>query len=77
MIVSINGGAVMMSPAGGPPAGAQVPPRYRMTIAASIQNLTNRPNYGGYSGVMTSPFFGRSTYAGSPRRIDVTMSFNF
>jgi hypothetical protein len=48
-----------------------------MTVSCSIQNLTNRSNYGGYSGVMTSPFFGLATYAGSPRRIDVSVSFGF
>ena len=31
--------------------------RYRLTIGGSVQNLTNRPNYIGYSGTMTSDAF--------------------
>ena len=79
-IMVMGGGEriVMAMPAGGAPAsGANVPPRYRMSISCSVQNLTNRPNYSGYSGVMTSPFFGLATYAGQPRRIDVSVSFGF
>src|SRR4029077_7126593 len=33
--------------------------RYLMTFSVQAQNLTNRDNFAGYSGVLTSPFFGR------------------
>jgi hypothetical protein len=31
----------------------------------------------GYSGVMTSPFFGRATMAGPARKLDVGMKIGF
>lgn len=34
-------------------------------------------NYTGYSGIMTSPFFGRPTAAQGMRKIDVGVNFNF
>lgn len=51
--------------------------RYRLIFNCSIQNLTNRSNYIGYSGTMTSELFGRPTAVQSPRRIDMGMSFTF
>jgi hypothetical protein len=59
--------------------GAAPPPtsRYRMSIAVLANNLTNRSNYSGYSGVLASPFYGRATNSGAPRRIQVQMSFGF
>ena len=35
--------------------------RYRMQLFVQAQNLTNQRNYIGYSGTLTSPFFGRPT----------------
>jgi hypothetical protein len=65
----------------GAPAGATGPAgpqgRYRLNLFVNIQNLTNHLNYGGYSGVMTSPFFMRPTLAANPRRIDMGMGVNF
>jgi hypothetical protein len=51
--------------------------RYRMQINVAIDNLTNRANLVGYSGVKTSPFFGRPTSAQGARRIRVGMNLGF
>jgi hypothetical protein len=51
--------------------------RYRLVLTASIQNLTNRRNYVGYNGTMTSGLFGQPTSIMSPRRVDVGMSVGF
>ena len=51
--------------------------RYRITLRLEAQNLTNRYNYTGYSGLLTSQFFGQPTAVNNPRRIDVGVMFNF
>jgi hypothetical protein len=51
--------------------------RYRITFRFDVQNLTNHYNYTGYSGVLTSPFFGQPTAVNNPRRIDIGVIFNF
>jgi hypothetical protein len=51
--------------------------RYRIQIRCDVQNLTNHYNYTGYSGVLTSPFFGQPTAVQGPRRIDLGVVFNF
>jgi hypothetical protein len=51
--------------------------RYRVTLSAQAQNLTNRNNYVGYSGVRTSPFFNRPTAVLNPRRIVFNINFAF
>ncbi len=51
--------------------------RYRLNLFLNIQNLTNHQNLGGYSGVMTSPFFMRPTLAANPRRVDLGLGVNF
>ena len=62
-----------------PLAGAApgAPARYRLNFFANLQNVTNRRNYGGYSGVITSDFYGRPTFVQNPRRAEVGMNFNF
>jgi len=52
-------------------------PRFRLGIVVNAQNLTNHTNYVGYSGTMTSPFFGRPTAVQGMRKIDVGLNFNF
>ena len=52
-------------------------PRFRMGIIVNAQNLTNHTNYIGYSGTLTSPFFGRPTAVQGMRKIDVGLNFNF
>src|SRR4029077_553250 len=45
--------------------------RYRLQLYVQAQNLTNQRNYVGYSGTLTSPFFGRPTAVSGMRKIDV------
>lgn len=52
-------------------------PRYRVSFNVSVQNLTNHANYGGYSGVMTSPFFLEPTMVDGVRRVDFSMGVSF
>ena len=52
-------------------------PRFRIGIVVNAQNMTNRANYVGYSGTMTSPFYGQPTAVQGMRRIDVGLNFNF
>ncbi len=51
--------------------------RYRMSLNLFINNLTNRANFMGYSGVLTSPFYGRPTSAQGARRIQAGMNLQF
>jgi hypothetical protein len=52
-------------------------PRFRVQVIVTAQNVTNRPNYVGYSGVLTSPFFGRATAVTGTRRVDVGVNLSF
>ena len=56
---------------------AQTAGRYRLVLSVQAQNLTNRANYVGFSGVMTSQFFQQATAVANPRKIDIGMSFRF
>ena len=51
--------------------------RYRLQFFVFASNLTNRPNYFGYSGTMTSPFFGQPTTVRDMRKIDFGMNMQF
>lgn len=51
--------------------------RYRVEFYVSAQNLTNRRNYIGYSGVMTSPFFLQPTDVLNPRKFEIGVRFGF
>jgi hypothetical protein len=53
------------------------PGRYRVNFFVQGQNLTNRPNYVGYSGVISSRFFRQPTNVLNPRRIDFGVNFGF
>jgi len=52
-------------------------PRFRMGIIVNAQNLTNRANYVGYSGTLTSPFFGQPAAVQGMRKVEVGLNFNF
>lgn len=69
-------GGVTISSAGAvtqpPPA-----PRYRLSLNVRISNLTNRHNYSGFSGVITSPFFMTATSVSDVRRINFSTSLSF
>lgn len=60
-------------------ANAAGRPLGRLTVNVSLQfqNLLNRANYVGFSGVMTSPFFGQATNVANPRRMQVGFKFGF
>ena len=53
------------------PSGEGTASRYRVELYAQGYNLTNHVNAVDYSGVESSPFFGRPTAAAAPRRIEV------
>jgi hypothetical protein len=59
---------------GGSPGGQ---PRYRLNLFSNVVNVTNRPNFSGYSGVITSSFYGRPTFVQNPRRVEVGMNMAF
>ncbi len=62
------------------PRGGRGGPRGRqkgITLSASINNLTNRANYSGFSGVMTSQYFLQPTNVANPRQVDLSLRFNF
>ena len=48
-----------------------------LNMFANMSNAFNTVNRGTPSGVMTSPFFGKSTSASNPREIEVGMRFQF
>ena len=52
-------------------------PRFRVGIVVNAQNMTNRANYVGYSGTLTSPFYGQPTAVQGMRRVDVGLNFSF
>jgi carboxypeptidase family protein len=56
---------------GQPPAGPT------MAFVVNIQNVLNNQQLSQYSGVLTSPFFGRANNARNPRQIEVGMRVNF
>ena len=69
-------------PGGGMPAGGMSVSgadnkRYHVEFYAAAQNVTNHSNYIGYSGVMTSPFFGKPTTVMNPRKVEVGTRFAF
>ena len=43
----------------------------------NAQNLTNRANYVGYTGVVTSRLFGLPRDVANPRRFDISVNFGF
>ncbi len=63
---------VMIRPGGDTPmggfSGGAEDKRWRVELYVAGTNILNRTNFLGYSGVMTSPFFGEPTSAGSARK---------
>ena len=51
--------------------------RYRLVFLLSVNNLTNRANFSGFSGVQTSPFFLTPTSVQNPRKVDLGISLRF
>jgi hypothetical protein len=72
-MIAMGGGGVQ----GGFGGGGAADKRYRMEFYASGQNVTNHDNLIGYSGVLTSPFFGKPTNVMNPRKVEVGVRFGF
>jgi hypothetical protein len=64
------------APMGGFSGGAE-DKRWRIELYAAATNILNHTNLTGYSGVMTSPFFGDPTSAGAARKIELGVRFGF
>jgi hypothetical protein len=73
MIVIRQGGDV---PMGGFSGGAE-DKRWRIELYVAATNVANHTNLTGYSGVLTSPFYGQPTSASAPRRVEVGARFGF
>jgi hypothetical protein len=59
------------------PGGGGAQARYRLSVFLNVNNLTNRANLSGFSGVMTSPFFMTPTGVQNPRKVDIGMNVSF
>jgi len=51
--------------------------RYRLVLTLAVNNLTNRPNFSGFNGIQTSPFFLTPTSVMNPRKIDFGLGLRF
>jgi hypothetical protein len=51
--------------------------KYNLTFAVEANNVFNHTNLLGFSGVLSSPFFGLANRANQPRRITASLRFNF
>ena len=77
MIRTVGGTASAGDLLGGVMGGGAENTRIRIELFVSAQNLLNSVTPIGYSGVMTSPFFGQPTAAMPGRRIDVGARVGF
>jgi hypothetical protein len=57
--------------------GGAAAQRYKLSLYASVNNLTNHANLSGFSGVMSSPFFMDPTGVQNPRKVDMGMNISF
>ncbi len=64
-------------PGGGDRASQARGGRYRLVLTLAVNNLTNRPNFSGFSGIQTSPFFLTPTSVMNPRKIDFGIGLRF
>ena len=62
---------------GGGMFGGSESGRFNLQLSAQITNLLNKVNYGQYSGVLSSPYFGKSNSAGGARQLEVGLRFSF
>jgi hypothetical protein len=53
------------------------PSSQRASLLLSVSNLLNHSNYAPFNGVLTSPFFGTANRALNPRRVTLTLRFDF
>ncbi len=64
-------------PGGGMFGGGGETGRFNVQLSAQITNLLNRVNYGGYSGVLSSPYFGQANSASGARQLEIGLRFSF
>jgi hypothetical protein len=62
---------------GAPPGTPNQNVRYRLIMFVQVNNLTNHPNYSGFSGARSSRFFMQPRSVNNPRRIDVGLNATF
>jgi hypothetical protein len=62
---------------GGRGQGGPSNARYSMEMFVQAQNILNHVTHTGYTGNLSSPFFGTATSVGAPRDINVGLRFNF
>ena len=74
---TVSGRCTYNVPFSAPPGAGQGQPRYRLSLYASVNNLTNHANLSGFSGVMTSPFFLTATGVQNSRKVDIGMNVGF
>jgi len=71
---TLSGRVAYNVPLGAAPPSQQ---RYRLSLFASVNNLTNHANLSGFSGVETSRFFRTANGVQNPRKVDVGMNVSF
>ena len=76
-MIMIRGGGGAGDLLGAIPGGGADNKRVRLELFIAAANVLNTVNPMGYSGVMTSPFFGQPTAAGPARKIDLGMKIGF
>jgi Carboxypeptidase regulatory-like domain len=75
-VVMIRAGGGGETTMGGFTGGAD-DKRWRIELYLAGTNILNHTNFLGYSGVMTSPFFGQPTSAGAARKLELGVRFGF
>jgi len=51
--------------------------RFNLQLFTQVSNLLNKVNYGQFSGVLSSPYFGKSNSAAGARQLEVGLRFSF
>ncbi|NOT63724.1 MAG: hypothetical protein HOP19_26215 [Acidobacteria bacterium] len=64
-------------PGGGMFGGGNETGRFNLSLSAQITNVLNRVNYGAYSGVLSSPYFGQANSASGARQLEIGLRFSF
>jgi hypothetical protein len=74
-IIGGPGGPVLIQ--GPAPSGAAAQPGPKMSFNVNVNNLFNNVQLRGYSGVLTSPLFGKPIGAASPRTVTLGLGLSF
>ncbi len=70
-------GGGMRGGGGGMFGGGSETGRFNLSLSAQITNVLNRVNYGAYSGVLSSPYFGQANSASGARQLEIGLRFSF